>query len=46
MRNTEKLAKFIHNAEAEMNKTAGNGMLPLGLIYENMSELNFLYFAI
>lgn len=46
IRSTEKLAKFIHNAEVEMNKTAGSGVLPLSLICKNMSELNFLYFAI
>lgn len=46
MRSTEKSAKFIHNAEVEMTKTAGNGVLPLRLIYKNMTELNFLYFAI
>lgn len=43
IRNTE---KFIHNAEVGMNKTAVNGILLLSSIYKNISELNFLYFAI
>lgn len=46
IRNTEKFVKFIHNAEVEMNKTAGNDILPLNLIYKNISKLNFLYLAI
>ena len=47
MRNTEKkIVKFIHNVQVKVNKTAGNGILPLSWIYKNISELSLLYFAI